>query len=204
MARIDDYFNAKAIAAETLAARPLDELIAVSGFEKNDTESFRISFLDRNYRISYPEFTFTDEDDAGREVPIQEQVLLLHYLMGCTEQGPSGRWIAYREIPGAAFYMSAFIKRATNPAKNVFGANLKAFQTAAARLNGQTSGSGDAGFQFQVLPKIALQVIIWEGDEEFEAESSILFDEIAGQILSPEDSAWLAGMLVYRLMSLSR
>jgi len=31
-----------------------------------------------------------------------------------------------------------------------------------------------------------------------------LFDETAGNYLSPEDAAWLAGMLVYRLIALSK
>jgi hypothetical protein len=46
--------------------------------------------------------------------------------------------------------------------------------------------------------------ILWEGDDEFDAEANILFTESTGECLSPEDAAWLAGMVVYRLMALSR
>jgi hypothetical protein len=49
-----------------------------------------------------------------------------------------------------------------------------------------------------------LQIILWEGDEEFSPEANILFYDTIGDILSPEDFAWLAGMLVYRLMALAR
>ncbi|MEE4264173.1 MAG: DUF3786 domain-containing protein [Desulfobacteraceae bacterium] len=45
---------------------------------------------------------------------------------------------------------------------------------------------------------------MWEGDAEFPAEANILFDQTIGRILPPEDVAWLAGMVVYRLMALSR
>jgi hypothetical protein len=45
---------------------------------------------------------------------------------------------------------------------------------------------------------------LWEGNAEFPSEANILFDETIGDILSPEDVAWLAGMLVYRLTALSR
>jgi hypothetical protein len=31
-----------------------------------------------------------------------------------------------------------------------------------------------------------------------------LFNEATGDCLSPEDAAWLAGMVVYRLMAFSR
>ncbi len=62
----------------------------------------------------------------------------------------------------------------------------------------------DVGFEFKVFPKVTLQLILWEGDDEFSTEANILFDETIGEILSPEDVAWLSGMLVYRLIALSR
>jgi hypothetical protein len=55
-----------------------------------------------------------------------------------------------------------------------------------------------------MLPAVPLQLILWEGDDEFPAEANILFDKTIGRILSPEDIAWLAGMVVYRLMALAR
>jgi hypothetical protein len=55
-----------------------------------------------------------------------------------------------------------------------------------------------------VLPQVPLRLILWAGDDEFAPEANILFDDTAGEILSPEDAAWLAGMLVYRMMALAR
>jgi hypothetical protein len=48
-----------------------------------------------------------------------------------------------------------------------------------------------------------VRLILWAGDDEFPAEANIVFDENIAEILSPEDIAWLAGMVVYRLISLS-
>ncbi|MBW2591755.1 MAG: DUF3786 domain-containing protein, partial [Deltaproteobacteria bacterium] len=70
-------------------------------------------------------------------------------------------------------------------------------------LKGTAIEPGDAGFEFSILPKTPMQLILWEGDDEFPAEANILFDKTAGEILSPEDAAWLAGMLVYRLIAIS-
>jgi hypothetical protein len=117
---------------------------------------------------------------------------------------PTGNWIAYREIQGASFYFSAFVKRAIDPLKKTFGTNIQGLVKAAVKLGGQAIPAGDAGFEFRVLPRIPVQLILWEGDAEFPAEANILFDETIGDILSPEDVAWLSGMLVYRLMALSR
>jgi hypothetical protein len=204
MARVDDYIQARQIAAEEVATRSLEEVALSAGIPQIDSRTLRIRFLSRSYRIAWPDCGFEDIDAAGREVPIQEQVLILHYLLGASAAELSGRWIAYREIPGAAFYFSAFVKRAVDPLKKVFGSDGSAFKKAAGKLDGIDIGTGDAGFEFAVFPKVPLRLILWEGDEDFGPEANILFDAAAGRILSPEDAAWLAGMLVYRLMALAR
>jgi hypothetical protein len=204
MARVDDYFNAKKLAVETLSAYSIDEIVACADFEKYGNAGFRIPFLNRTYHVSWPEFNFEDAADGDAEVPIHEQVLILHYMTAMQKIPVSGRWIAYREISGAAFYYSSFVKRAIDPLKKVFGHHSDGLRPAAEIIGGKAVDNGDVGYDFQVLPKVPLQLIIWEGDEEFEPEANILFDETAGTYLSPEDAAWLAGMLVYRLIALSK
>ena len=62
---------------------------------------------------------------------------------------------------------------------------------------------GDVGFLFRPFPKIPIRMILWQGDDEFPPEANILFDAGVAKILSAEDIAWLAGMVVYRLIALS-
>jgi len=203
MARIDDYVAAKKLAVEKLASESLEVLTTRGGFEKTGEDAFRVSFLGRAFRVSYPAFDFTAEGEEGSEVPIQEQVLILHYLMA-PGGAVSGNWVAYREIPGASFYFSAFVKRAVDPLKKMFGPDVSPLEKAAGKLDGRAIDAGDAGFEFDVFPRVPIQLILWEGDDEFPAEANILFDETIGDLLLPEDIAWLAGMLVYRLMGLAR
>ncbi len=204
MARVDDYFNAKKISVEELANQSFDDIARCSGFQKTSDQHLKVPFLNRTYEMHYPDFDFTDTADSNAEVPIQEQVLILHYISAMKTVSPAGQWIAYREIPGASFYFSAFVKRAIDPLKKVFGKNTKAFVAAAEKLGGKRLDLGDAAFEFQMFPKVPLQLIVYEGDDEFEPEANILFDATAGEFLSPEDGAWLAGMVVYRLMALAR
>lgn len=204
MARVDDYFNAKKIAVADLSNYSIDEVRACSEFEMLSESGFRVPFLSRTYQVQYPDFTFEDAADNAAEVPIQEQVIILHYMNAMQKTPVAGRWIAYREIPGAAFYYSSFVKRAIDPLKKVFGSNVEALPPVAEKLGGEAVDNGDVGYVFRVLPKVPLQLILWEGDEEFSPEANILFDETAGSYLSPEDAAWLAGMLVYRLIALSK
>jgi hypothetical protein len=204
MPRIDDYINAKKIAVQKLEQEPFDSIVKRSGFEKTDDSLLEVPFLNRVYNVIYPDFKFEDKAQQDKEVPVQEQVLILHYMMADSPPFASGKWIAYREIPGASFYFSAFVKRAVDPLKNVFGNNIAGLKTAATKLNGKSIDAGDAGLEFKVFPKVPLQLIVYQGDDEFPPEANILFDETAGKILSPEDAAWLAGMVVYRLMALAK
>lgn len=204
MPRIDDYNNARQLAVEALADESVEALIERSGYRRTDDGSIQVPFLDRTYLLNSEGFEFSDKFAPEKEVPIQEQILVLHYLMASDPQGPSGQWVSYREIPGASFYNSAFIKRAIDPMKKVFGQDPDALNRAAGRLNGRAIEPGDVGFEFDVFPRVPLQIILYVGDEEFPAEANILFDQTVEQILSAEDIAWMAGMQVYRLIALSR
>ncbi len=201
MPRIDDYLAAKKMAIEALSQEPFERIAGCSGFEAADENIFRIPFLDQIYRVGFPDFEFKDEAEKLPEIPIQEQVLILHYMMGKIPVRVTGEWIAYREIPGASFYFAAFVKRAIDPLKKVFGQDVSSLVKAAKQLNGKPIETGDAGFEFFVFPKTPIRIILWQGDDEFPSEANILFDKSVGDILSPEDAAWLAGMLVYRLIS---
>lgn len=204
MPRIDDYIAACDLARGQLAAEPYERLLLRSGFEPADGKTMRVPFLNRLFRLSYPDFQFCDIHAPGKGIPLQEQILILHYLQAARPSPPCGDWVAYREIPSAAFYYAAFLKRAVEPLKKVFGQNLAGLKLAAARLNGVAVEFGDAGFDFQVFPKVPVRLILHAGDDEFPAEATILFDRGIEGMLSPEDIAWLAGMVVYRLIGLSR
>jgi hypothetical protein len=205
MARIDDYVQARKIAVESLADKDFVQLQQRAGYTDNSTgTTMVVPFLNRVFRIEWPSFNFVDIENESKEIPIQEQVLILHYLKSEAFPSPTGRWVSYREIPGATFYNSAFLGRAVNPLKNVFGNNIEGFKKAAEKLQGRKADTGDAAYEFYPFPKIPLMMVIWKGDEDFSPEANIVFDESIGGILSPEDIAWMAGMLVYRLIALSQ
>jgi hypothetical protein len=204
MPRIDDYKNAKKLAIEKLATGSFDTILQRTGFESAAPDRFRVPFLNRVYHIGFPEFDFEDEAESETEIPIQEQILILHYMQSPAPALSTDSWVSYREIPGASFYYSAFVKRAIDPLKKVFGQNVDGLLQAGEILGGKTIDTGDVGYEFRLFPNIPVRLILWAGDEEFPAEANMVFDENIKEILSPEDIAWLAGMVVYRLIALSR
>ncbi|MGD9134704.1 MAG: hypothetical protein PVF78_13710, partial [Desulfobacterales bacterium] len=64
MPRIDDYKTARQLAIEKLVTESLDTILQRTGFESVADDQFRVPFLNRAYRISFPEFTFEDEADS--------------------------------------------------------------------------------------------------------------------------------------------
>ena len=168
-----------------------------------DAGTLTVRFLGRTVAVSWPgcECSYGDSD---AEVPIQQQVLLLHYLEGAGKGRPAGRWIAYQEVPDGKFYLDAFVRRAKNPMVKAFGARPELLVTLAGRLYGATPfDHGDVSVTVEALPMVPVALIIWEGDDEFPPEGTILFDESVSRILSAEDIAWLAGMIVYPLMGMA-
>ena len=204
MTRIDDYNKARKLAIEKLATESFESILGRTGIEANELKQFRVAFLNRVYRISFPELEFEDEEEPEKEIPIQEQILILHYMLATAPPPLTGNWVSYREIPGASFYYSAFVKRAVDPLKNILGQNVEGLLRAGNLLDGRQIDIGDLGYEFRLLPNVPVRLIFWAGDDEFPPSASLLFDENIGKILSAEDIAWLAGMLVYRLIALSR
>jgi hypothetical protein len=204
MPRIDDYKTARQLAIEKLVTESFDTIMQRTGFESVAGNQFRVPFLNRAYRVGFPEFTFEDEADSQKEVPIQEQILILHYMLSPAPSPLTDNWISYREIPGASFYYSSFVRRAIDPLKKVFGQNIDNLLHAVVIMGGKTIDTGDAGYEFRLFPNIPVRLILWAGDEEFPAEANMVFDENIGSMLSPEDIAWLAGMLAYRLIALAK
>jgi hypothetical protein len=203
MPRIDDYKNARKLAIEKLATQSFESILQRTGIEGSEVNQFRVAFLDRVYCIGFPGLEFEDEAEPEKEIPIQEQILILHYMLAALPPPLTGNWVSYREIPGASFYYGAFVKRAIDPLKNIFGQNVEGLLKAGKLLGGRKIDSGDVGYEFRLLPNVPVRLILWAGDDEFPAAGNILFDENINRILSPEDIAWLAGMLVYRLIALA-
>ncbi len=71
MARVDDYLQARQMAARTLAARPAGEIAAAAGISREDGNTLGIRFLNRSYRITWPGCEFEDADGACRPGPRQ-------------------------------------------------------------------------------------------------------------------------------------
>ena len=208
MARIDDYNNAVALAKKELIKKNPDQIATLSGGtiaeEVSANPLLTIPFLNRTVALQWPDLNCVFKD-SGEEVPVQQQVLIFHYLNGVNGFSPTGQWIAYQEIPDGRFYLDAFLRRAKNPMVQVFGSDPEKLMNLAVRIYGATPfDQGDMSVTLQAFPLVPVALILWRGDDEFPPEGTILFDRTISSILSAEDVAWLAGMIIYPLIGMSK
>lgn len=207
MPRIDDYKQALKLASDRLSDKNPEFVASLSGAvigrDKGGRTRLVLNALNQEVSITWPDFNFGAEK-AEAEIPIQEQVLYLHYLCGAwSSSGPRarGEWISFQEIPDGRFYMDAFQRRAKNPMVMTFGEKPELFLKAATELYGAVPfNQGDVSVVVRALPLVPISLILWKGDEEFSPEGNILFDKSIIGILSAEDIAWLSGMVVYPMI----
>lgn len=207
MPRIDDYNQALDLGIKTLLETDPEFIAGLSGSEfrseSQDEQYLCLKFLNNTIHISWPGMNFTIPD-SETEIPIQQKILILHYLNG-TKSGTklSGEWIGFQEIPDGRFYLDAFNKRAKIPLINAFGNQPEKLREIAAMVyDAEPFDHGDQSVLIQAFPRVPLALIIWKGDDEFPPDGNILFDRSISNILSAEDVAWLSGMVVYPLIGM--
>ncbi len=211
MPRIDDYKQAKELGKRELSGKDLDQIARSSGAviypSAKGGRSLHLIFLNRTIQIDWPELEFSYKDSKD-EVLIQQQILLLHYLAGALASGGetiTGEWISFQDVPDGRFYMDAFQRRARDPLLKTFGQNPQQMMELAFTVYGASSfDHGDYAVVVKVLPLVFMALILWEGDDDFPPEGNILFNKNIGRILSAEDIAWLAGMVVYPLVGMAK
>ncbi|MFZ0447918.1 MAG: DUF3786 domain-containing protein [Desulfatiglandaceae bacterium] len=207
MARIDDYKKAVQLGKGALEGenpkRIADRSGAVFQEDGEGLITLVLPFLNRDIAISWPELEFSFKS-TGEEVPIQQQVLIFHYLNGAKGAKVKGEWVAYQEVPDGKFYLDAFLRRAKIPLVNAFGKQPEKLLPVTREVYGaRPLDHGDHSVVVQALPRVPVALILWEGDDEFPPEGNLLFDRSISKILSAEDIAWLAGMIIYPIMGMA-
>ena len=157
--------------------------------------TMRLMYVD--YEISWPKFAIASEDPNGFALKsLPAQMLLIRFLLeGCASVG-SGKFLTYREMPWGDVYLKPFTGRCITRAAFTFGTRLQAFQKAldnspAIRLN-----NGDASYQLEIMPGYDVQIIVWEGDDEFPPNTQILFSDNFPKAFSAEDRTVVGDLFI--------
>ncbi len=162
-------------------------------------KAITLEYLNRAYRIALPDVEISLAD--GEEgVPLRDRILLLHYLTQAKGTPPSGKMIAYKELPEGAVYFPTFFKRAIKPIVSHFGGEPHRLPDIAGVLGGVKADYGDVAVTIPAFPRVAITFVLWRGDEEFPPEGNIMFDSTIPDYLTTEDINVLCEIIAWRLV----
>ncbi len=208
MARIDDFKESFRLASQELGRVNLHRVARQAGAEVHASDQgpleIRVPFLGTIMVVRVGDTVDVVREGVEGEVSLPEKILICHYLINASTEPPSGEPITFRQVPDGQFYFDAFQRRTRDPFLSVFGRDASLFRACAEALGGEPVDIGEAGMMFRVLPRITIRLALWQGDDEFPPEASVLFDDNIHLCLPVEDIAVLSGMLIYRLMGIAR
>jgi len=191
------YFNLEETlkqAAKRFANLEPEEVAAKAGVKFDHVGQFlSVYFIKQKYLIYHPTGKITTE--KGDTIPVYTAIIILHYLVTAEGTPLTGKWIAFRHLPGGDIYIDPFQKRAVNPFLKTFGHRPEDFKKAAEALGGVPLAVSGISMVIPVFPRVPICFTIWPGDEEMPASANILFDEAAPAYLPTEDYAHLPAII---------
>ena len=195
------YQQAFDVACASLRGMNIEERATKAGAEylkSEKGEAILLSLFSEPYHMVFPQMEFLGS--ASSVVSLAVRTLLLHYLLQADGSPLAERWVAYQDIPGGLLYAGVFGKRVTEPLAKAFGRSHRSFMEAGLQLGGKPVHVGDASFILRALPRVPLQFVLWEGDDEFPPKVHLLFDASVDHYLSLEDIVVLGQMAARRII----
>jgi hypothetical protein len=170
-----------------------------SGATLDRDGNLRVEFLRREYVIDQAEWTIVRAEDGAVPASIM-QSLILTYLSTADGTPPTDRWVGFRELPNGLFYAQAFQGYTGAELVRDFNGDVERFKRASEKLQGRVVPIGEAGYAFQVLPRLKLAVTMWAGDDEFPSQAQVLFQETAPHYLITDGLAIVGSLLIGQIL----
>ena len=162
---------------------------------KWDGKEFYVNLLGRDYAISHPEYAFRALDN-GPLPPLPVQTFLLRYLLESKNVAWAGQWKTFREMPWREMYIKPYTGRVLTRAAFTFGTRLSAFNAAAEKMGAVPVNHGDAGWEFRLIGDYRMQILVWEGDDEFPPNAQVLYSDNFAQGFAAEDRVVAGDILI--------
>jgi hypothetical protein len=152
---------------------------------------FRLRIMGAGHTADFPEFSLKGPDGN----PVREDwktVLFLRFLCEGRYAPAGGTRLSYREIPWGNVYYRTFESRCLRRFARVFGADIEQFRRVMETCPGLNAGKlekSDAGYRFEFVSGLFMDVYLWAGDDEFPPSAQMLFDDNFPQAFTAEDIA---------------
>lgn len=162
---------------------------------KWDGGEFYVNLMSRVFAISHPDYAIRALD-GGKNPPLPTQTFLLRYLLESRDLSWSGQWKTFREMPWGEMYIQPYTGRVLTRAAFTFGTRVPAFRAACEKMGAVPVGHGDAGYQFNLVGNYHMQILVWEGDDEFPPNAQVLYSDNFAEGFAAEDRVVAGDILI--------
>ena len=160
-----------------------------------DGKEFTVTLLGRTFAIAHPEYAIRALDD-GKLPPLPTQTFLLRYLLESRDVAWSGSWKTFREMPWGEMYIKPYTGRVLTRAAYTFSFKLDAFRAAAEKMGAEAVKHGDAGYRFVLIGGYQMQILVWQGDDEFPPNAQVLYSDNFAEGFAAEDRVVAGDILI--------
>ena len=160
-----------------------------------DGEEFYVNLLGREFAISHPEYAIRAVD-GGKTPALPAQTFLLRYLLESKTVAWTGQWKTFREMPWGEMYIKPYTGRVLTRAAFTFGTRIDAFRAACEKMGATALSHGDAGYQFTLIGGYQMQILVWEGDDEFPPNAQVLYSDNFAEGFAAEDRVVAGDILI--------
>ena len=167
---------------------------------KWDGKEFYVNLLNRDYAIAHPDYSIRALD-GGILPPLPTQTFLLRYLLEAKEVAWKGEWKTFREMPWGELYIKPYTGRVLTRAAFTFGTRVAKFGAACEKMGAEPVKHGDAGFRFDLIGGYQMQILVWEGDDEFPPNAQILYTDNFADGFAAEDRVVAGDILISTIKS---
>ena len=162
---------------------------------KWDGKEFYVNLLGREFAIAHPDYAIRVMD-GGAIPPLPTQTFLLRYLLECKRVEWMGQWKTFREMPWGEMYIKPYTGRVLTRAAFTFSFKLAAFRAACEKMGAIKLPHGDAGYQFNLIGDYFIQILIWQGDEEFPPNAQVIYSDNFAEGFAAEDRVVAGDILI--------
>ncbi len=165
-----------------------------------DGGEFYVNLLGREFAISHPDYALRAVD-GGSLPPLPTQTFLLRYLLESRQIAWGGQWKTFREMPWGEMYIQPYTGRVLTRAAFTFGTRLTAFRAACEKMGALPLKHGDAGYQFNLIGDYQIQILVWEGDDEFPPNAQVIYSDNFAEGFAAEDRVVAGDILISTIKS---
>lgn len=167
---------------------------------KADEKIIRISYYNESYVIIRKTGMIFLEHEPARSLTFNT-VMAIYGLFYYSKKDAviKGEFVPYRQVKRAAPFAPAFQKTVVNIIAEKFAGKADELVHSCQALGGIPVKQGDVGYQIKAFDCVPVEVYFWDEDEEFPAQSNILFDAEITDFLHEESVCCIGADLVRRL-----